>query len=88
MLQRWLQLIRCILSFAAIHGWTLIHLDINNAFIYGELDEKIYMKAPHGYLSKIDPRVCKLQRSLYGLKQASRQYNSKFTSVLIQFGFS
>ncbi|KAF5482355.1 hypothetical protein F2P56_002931 [Juglans regia] len=46
------------------------------------------MKAPPGDLPKGDSRVCKFQRSLYGLKQASRQWNSKFKSMLFDIGFT
>ncbi|KAK4410155.1 Retrovirus-related Pol polyprotein from transposon RE1 [Sesamum angolense] len=61
-------------------------LDINNAFLHGHLDEDLYMVPPEGY--NVEPStVCKLQRSLYGLKQASRQWNLEFTSKLEQFGF-
>lgn len=79
--------IRILLSLAAIHGWHLHQLDVNTAFLHGDLDEEVYMKPPPG-LHVDDPKlVCKLERSLYGLKQASRQWNAKLTSILISCGY-
>lgn len=52
---------RIVLSLAVIHNWSLFHLDVNNAFLYGDLDEQFFMKAPPSYLNKRDTRVCKLQ---------------------------
>ncbi|KAL0332868.1 UNVERIFIED_CONTAM: Retrovirus-related Pol polyprotein from transposon RE1 [Sesamum calycinum] len=79
--------IRTILAVTSAFEWLIHQSDINNAFLHGFLDEDIYMEAPAGYL--VPPgKVCKLKRSLYGLKQASRQWNQEFTTKLVQYGFS
>ncbi|KAK4404009.1 Retrovirus-related Pol polyprotein from transposon RE2 [Sesamum angolense] len=78
--------VRLFLAVAAGRGWPLHHLDVNNAFLHGSLDEVIYMDAPEGY--KIPPgQVCRLKKSLYGLKQASRQWNQEFTDKIKAYGF-
>ncbi|KAK4411591.1 Retrovirus-related Pol polyprotein from transposon RE2 [Sesamum angolense] len=75
-----------ILAIAAGYAWPIQQLDINNAFLHGYLDEDLYMDPPEGY--NVEPGfVCKLERSLYGLKQASRQWNLEFTHKLEQYGF-
>ncbi|KAL2239868.1 UNVERIFIED_CONTAM: Retrovirus-related Pol polyprotein from transposon RE1 [Sesamum indicum] len=78
--------VRLFLTLAAAKGWALQQLDVNNAFLHGHLDEDIYMFPPAG--CKVGPGlVCKLERSLYGLKQASRQWNVELTMRLQEFGF-
>ncbi|KAL0448993.1 UNVERIFIED_CONTAM: Retrovirus-related Pol polyprotein from transposon TNT 1-94 [Sesamum latifolium] len=75
------------LGISSAFTWPLHQLDVNNAFLHGYLDEEIYMQPPKGY--SVQPsHVCKLLKSLYGLKQASRQWNQEFTSKLLSFGFS
>lgn len=77
--------IRTILAIAAESKAKLRQFDVKTAFLHGELKEDVYMNQPVGF-SDGSERVCKLQRSLYGLKQASRCWNQKFTGFIEKFG--
>ncbi|KAL2242389.1 UNVERIFIED_CONTAM: Retrovirus-related Pol polyprotein from transposon RE1 [Sesamum indicum] len=79
--------VRTLLGAATAKGWHLHHLDVNNAFLHGNLEETIYMTPPEGYEVE-KGMVCKLKKSLYGLKQASRQWNSEFTERIKGLGFT
>lgn len=60
---------------------------MNNAFLHGDLEEEVYMKIPQGFAKEGDDRVCRLRKSLYGLRQASRNWHHKFTRALLDIGF-
>ena len=66
--------IRVLLSLAASYGLIIHQMDVKTAFLNGELEEEIYMDQPDGFVVKGEERkVCKLLKSLYGLKQEPKQ---------------
>jgi hypothetical protein len=79
--------VRVLLALASIKGWYLHQLDVNNAFLHGELQEDVYISIPDGVQGNKPNQVCKLLKSLYGLKQASRKWYEKLTSLLVREGY-
>ncbi|OMO64840.1 Integrase, catalytic core [Corchorus capsularis] len=67
--------------------WVVHQLDVNNAFLHGDLEEEVFMKIPQGFAKAGETRVCKLKKSLYGLRYASRNWYHKFTKALENVGF-
>uniref|UniRef100_H3H9D6 Reverse transcriptase Ty1/copia-type domain-containing protein n=1 Tax=Phytophthora ramorum TaxID=164328 RepID=H3H9D6_PHYRM len=80
--------IRIVLSLAAKYGLKLHQMDVKTAFLNGVLDEDIYMAQPDGYVDEDHPdHVCKLKRSLYGLKQSPRMWNQTIDDFMLKLGF-
>ena len=64
-------------------------MDVKNAFLHGDLEEEVYMKLPPGHPQSHDPdMVCRLHKSIYGLKQSVLAWYAKRSSVFEAFGFS
>ena len=79
--------IRMVMAIAAEKDLEMIQLDVKTAFLYGTLEEEIYMKQPEGFtIPGKEEEVCRLVKSLYGLKQASRVWNVKFNEFILAFG--
>lgn len=78
--------IRTMFALAAMNKMKIRQFDIKTAFLYGDLEETVYMHQPVGYDDN-SGRVCQLRKSLYGLKQSSRCWNQKFSSFIKEFGF-
>ena len=73
--------LRTLLSFAVQNNLLIDQMDVTTAFLNGYLDEEIYMEQPPGHAEKgKENLVCKLKRSLYGLKQSPRCWNQRFTA--------
>jgi len=79
--------IRLVIALASINHWFLHKLDVNKEFLHGDLHEDVYMQLPPGFSTSKPNQVCKLSKSLYGLKQASRQWYEKLTGLLISNGY-
>ncbi|KAD6453153.1 hypothetical protein E3N88_07858 [Mikania micrantha] len=81
--------IRVVLSMAVTHGWPLRQLDVQNAFLNGDLQETVYLRQPPGFVDPAKPNhVCLLHKSLYGLKQAPRAWFHRLSGVLYTLGFT
>ncbi|KAL0370961.1 UNVERIFIED_CONTAM: Retrovirus-related Pol polyprotein from transposon RE2 [Sesamum angustifolium] len=82
--------IRVLFSLAVNLSWPMYQMDIKNAFLYGDLNETVYMEQPPGYVAQGEKQrmVCKLKKAIYGLKQSPRAWFDKFCRIIGEFGFS
>ena len=83
-----LKFIQILLAIAASCDYEIWQMDVKTAFLNGNLSEDVYMIQPEGFVDpKNNRKICKLQKSIYGLKQASRSWNIHFDEVVKGFGF-
>ena len=80
--------IHSVCALAAHNGWNVHQLDVNTAFLNGDLHEEVYVTQPRGFVQKgQENKVCKLNKALYGLKQAPRAWYEKIHAYLTAHGF-
>ncbi|KAG7572396.1 Integrase catalytic core [Arabidopsis suecica] len=83
-----LKSIRILLATAAHYDYEIWQMDVKTAFLNGNLEEDVYMTQPEGFtVPEAARKVCKLHRSIYGLKQASRSWNLRFNEAIKEFDF-
>ena len=80
--------VRTFLAVTAARKWELHQMDVHNAFLHGDLNEEVYMRMPPGFHSQQRGMVCRLRKSLYGLRQAPRCWFAKLATALKNYGFS
>ncbi|KAL0552269.1 hypothetical protein IC582_011377 [Cucumis melo] len=81
--------IRIVLEMCATFDLHLEKLDVKTAFLHGDLEEEIYMLQPEGFEAKgKENLVCRLNKSLYGLKQASRCWYKRFDSFIVSLKYN
>ena len=82
------QSLRLLLAISVNENLKMHHIDISTAFLYGEIDEEVYIEPPEGIKDTLEENVVlKLNKALYGLKQASRSWNKTLVNFLNELGF-
>jgi hypothetical protein len=80
--------VRILVSCATNFGWPMHQLDVKNAFLHGDLQEEVYMEIPPGFSTpKTSGKVCKLRKSLYGLKQSPHAWFDRFRHAVCDMGY-
>ena len=82
-----LETLRTRLAIAAIEDFEILQLDVKGAYLNGDLQEEIYMRQPIGFEDRTH-RVCRLEKSLYGLKQAGNVWNRELDGTLRKIGYA
>ena len=82
--------IRVVLSLSAMLDWEIINMDVDTAFLYAPVEEEIYTEQPKGFEERGpngEELVCRLNKSLYGLKQSPRNWNQVLDTWFMENGF-
>ena len=76
---------RVVFALVAIHDWELHQMDVKGPFLYGDIQEDVYVQQPEGF--DLGPGMCHLRKALYGLKQSPRVWYHALKSCLERVGF-
>ncbi|XP_049935313.1 uncharacterized mitochondrial protein AtMg00810-like [Nymphaea colorata] len=76
------------IAVAAKKNWFIHQMNVYNAFLNGSMEEEIYMALPPGYEECDNKMVCKLNKSIYGLKQSPRCWFVKLSDAIVSYGFN
>ena len=82
-----LESLRALIAFGVQNDLLIHQIDVTTAFLNGELEEEVYMKQPEGFIRGEKQFVCKLKKSIYGLKQSPRSWNSVLDGQFKQMSF-
>lgn len=83
-----IEIVRLLIVLAAVHGWEIHHLDVKTTFLHGELKEVVFVSQPDGFEEKgKETKIYKLLKSLYGLRQSPRAWNTKLDQILRERNF-
>nr|GEX96075.1 retrovirus-related Pol polyprotein from transposon TNT 1-94 [Tanacetum cinerariifolium] len=84
-----LEAVQLFITYAAHKSFTVYHMDVKTAFLYGPLKEEVYVNQPDGFVDQYHPdKVYRLKKALYGLKQAPRAWYDELSNFLVSKGFS
>ena len=78
---------KAIFALAAAMDWDVKQMDVKTAFLYGDVQEDIYVQQPDGF-NKDNTKVCKLNKALYGLKQSPRVWYQHFSVYMKELGLN
>lgn len=79
--------VQVLLSLATCYGWQLQQLDVKNAFLHGDLEEEVFMESPPRFDKEALGKVCRLKKTLYGLKQSPRAWFDIFSKAMRHIGY-
>ena len=85
----WFESVHLMLALAALHNWYMTGVDVCTAYLYGKLDEEIYMCQPKGFIARgQESKVICLKRAFYGLKQAGLAWWKELSNSMKDLGFA
>ncbi|GKF69765.1 putative ribonuclease H-like domain-containing protein [Tanacetum coccineum] len=83
-----IEAIRIFLAFASYMGFIVYQMDVKNAFLFGIIDEEVYVSQPPGFVDpKFPKKVYKVVKALYGLHQAPRAWYATLSTFLLKSGY-